>query len=102
MSRITWAARQSFVTYEAGFKHPLPLKGRLKTLDLSMSLVNAADLERVWADHPDAKITTITPAEIVKRHSFVAGRIARTATGDAAEELKKAITEFETNKKSSK
>ena len=102
MSRIAWAARQSFVTYETGFKHPVPLKGRLKTLDLSMSLVNAADLELVRADHPDAKITTTPPAEIVKRHSFVASRIARTATGQAAEELKKALAEFETNKKSSK
>jgi hypothetical protein len=82
---------ESFVTYEAGFKHLLPLKGRLKTLDLSMSLINAADLERVRTDHPDAKITTISPAEIVKRHSFVAGRIARIATGEAAEDLKKAL-----------
>jgi hypothetical protein len=80
MSRIAWAASQSFVTYESGFKHPVPPKGRLETFDLSMSLVNAADLELVRADHPDAKITTITPAE----------------------ELKNALAEFETNKKSSK
>ena len=93
---------EAFVTYERGLKHLLPMKGRLKTLDLSMSLVNAADLELVQADHPDAKITTITPAEIVKRHSFVAARIASTATGPAADELKQAIAEFETNKKSSK
>ena len=82
---------EAFVTYESGFKHLLAMKGRLKTLDLSMSLVNAADLELVRADHPDAKITTIPPAEIVKRHSFVASRIAQIATGEAAEELKKAI-----------
>lgn len=50
MSTIAWAARQSFVTYEAGFKHPVPLKGRLKTLDLSMSLVNAADREKAIAE----------------------------------------------------
>lgn len=93
---------EAFVTYDGGFKHLLPMKGRLKTLDLSMSLVNAADLELVRADHPDAKITIITPAEIVKRHSFVAARIARIATGPAADELKKAIAEFEANKKSSK
>ena len=93
---------EAFVTYEGGLKHLLAMKGRLKTLDLSMSMVNAADLELVRVDHPDAKITTISPAEIVKRHSFVAGRIARTATGQAAEELKKAIAEFETNKKPSK
>ena len=93
---------EAFVTYEGGLKHLLATKGRLKTLDLSMSLVNAADLELVRVDHPDAKITTISPAEIVKRHSFVASRIARTATGQAAEELRKAIAEFETNKKPSK
>jgi hypothetical protein len=93
---------EAFVNYEGGLKHLLATKGRLKTLDLSMSLVNAADLELVRVDHPDAKITTISPAEIVKRHSFVASRIARTATGQAAEELKKAIAEFETNKKPSK
>lgn len=94
--------QEAFVTYEGGFKHLLAMKGRLKTLDLSMSLVNAADLELVRADHPDAKITTIPPAEIVKRHSFVASRIARIATGEAAEELQKAIAEYEFNKKSSK
>ena len=93
---------EAFITYESGFKHLLPMKGRLKSLDLSMSLINAADLERVRADHPDAKITTITPTEIVKRHSYVAARIASTATGPAADELKKAIAEFEANKKSSK
>jgi len=84
---------EAFITYEGGFKHLLPMKGRLKTLDLSMSVVNAADLERVRADHPDAQITTISPAEIVKRHSYVAARIASTATGPAAEDLKKAIAE---------
>jgi hypothetical protein len=67
-----------------------------------MSLVNAADLELVRADHPDAKITTIPPAEIVKRHSYVAARLAGVATGEAAEELKKAVAEFEANKTSSK
>jgi hypothetical protein len=93
---------EAFVTYESGFKHLLPMQGRLKTLDLSMSLINAADLELVKADHPGAKVTTISPAEIVKRHSYVAARIAGVATGEAAEELKKAIAEFEASKKSSK
>lgn len=73
------------------------MKGRLKTLDLSMSLINTADLERVRADHPSAKIITIPAAEIVKRHRFVASRLVRIATGAAAEELKKAIAEYEGN-----
>ena len=85
---------EAFVTYESGLKHLLPMKGRLKTLDLSMSLVNAADLELVRADHPDAKLTTITPAEIVKRHIGVAHSLARIATGEAAEDLRKAIEAF--------
>lgn len=93
---------EAFVTYESGFKHLLPMKGRLKTLDLSMSLINAADLELVKADHPGAKVTTVSPAEIVKRHSYVAARIAGVATGEAAKELKKAVAEFEASKKSSK
>jgi len=93
---------ESFVTYEGGFKHLAVMKGRLKALDLSMSLVNAADLELSRADHPDAKITTIPPAEIVKRHSFVARRIARIATGEAAEEMKQAIAEYQANKETSK
>lgn len=92
---------EAFVTYEGGFKHLLPMKGRLKTLDLSMSLINAADLELVRADHPDTKITTIAPAEIVKRHSYVAARIARIAMGEAAEQLKKALAEYEANKNKS-
>jgi hypothetical protein len=53
----------------------------------------------VQADHPDAKIITISPGEIVKRHSFVASRIAKIATGEAAEKLKKAIAEHKTDKK---
>lgn len=93
---------EAFVTYDGGFKHLLPMKGRLKTLDLSMSLVNADDLELVRADHPGAKIATISPAEIVKRHSFVAARIARSAMGKAANELKMAIAEYEASKKPSK
>lgn len=86
---------EAFVTYERGFRHLASLRGRLRTLDLSMSLVNGADLDRVRADHPDAMFTTLSPAEIVKRHKFVAGRIARVATGEAAEELKRAIAESE-------
>lgn len=103
MPKVTHVGfQEAFVTYEGGFEHLLPMKGRLKTLDLSMSLVNAVDLKRVQADHPDAAIITIPPAEIVKRHSGVAGQLARIATGPAAEELKKALAEFEANKKPSK
>lgn len=103
MPKVTHVGfQEAFVTYKGGFEHLLPMKGRLRTLDLSMSVVNADDLKRVQSDHPNAKIITIPPAEIVKRHSGVANRLARIATGEAAEELKKAIAEFETNEKSPK
>lgn len=92
MPKVTHVGfQEAFITYEGGFEHLLALKGRLKTLDLSMSVVNDADMKRVQADHPDAKIIVIPPAEIVRRHSGVANSLARIATGKAAEELKKAI-----------
>lgn len=90
---------EAFITYESGFRHLLPMRGRLKELDLTMSVVNQDDLKRVQADHPDAKITVIPPAEIVKRHSGVANALARAATGPAAEELKRAIAEHQTRNK---
>ena len=59
----------------------------------------AQDCRGTRASEGVLALTTITPAEIVNRHSFVASRIA---TGEAAEELKKAIAEYKANKKSSK
>ncbi len=91
--------QEAFVTYKNGFQHLLPMKGRLKTLDLSMTVVNADDLKRVQADHPDANIIMIAPAEIVKRHNYVAARLAGIATGEAAEELKKVIAEYQADKR---
>ena len=100
MPKLTHIGFQEvFVTYDGGFKHLLPMKGRLKTLDLTMSVVNDADLKQVQADHPDAKIITISPTEIAKRHIFVAGRLAKVATGEAAEKLKKAIAEHQPSTK---
>jgi len=100
MPKVTQVGfHEAFITYDGGFKHLLAMKDRLKELNLSMSVVNDADLKRVQADHPGAKITTIPPAEIVKRHSGVANRLAGIATGEAAEALKKAIAEYQANKK---
>jgi hypothetical protein len=94
MPKVTHVGfQEAFVTYEGGFKHLLPMKGQLKTLDLTMSVVNDADLKQVQADHPNAKITIIPPEEIVKRHSGVAKSLAKISTGEAAEKLKKAIAE---------
>lgn len=100
MPKVTHVGfQEAFITYDGGFKHLLAMKDRLQELNLSMSLVNDADLKRLQADHPDAKIVTIPPAEIVKRHSGVANSLARIATGEAAEALKKAIAEHQVNKK---
>lgn len=100
MPKVTHVGfQEAFITYEDGFKHLLAMKGRLQELSLSMSVVNDADLKRLQADHPDAKIITIQPAEIVKRHSGVANSLARIATGEAAEALKKAIAEHQADKK---
>ena len=100
MPKVTHVGfQEAFITYEDGFKHLLAMKDRLQELNLSMSVVNDADLKRLQADHPSVKITTIPPAEIVKRHSGVANNLARIATGEAAEALKKAIAEHQADKK---
>ena len=85
--------QEAFITYDDGFALLAPMQGRLQELDLSMSIVNDEDLHRVQADHPDAKITILPPAEIVKRHSGVAKSLARIATGDAAKKLADAIAD---------
>jgi len=82
-----------FIGYDNGLALLAPMRGRLKKLDLSMSLVNDDDLTRLKADHPDLVITRIPPAEIVKRHPFVAANLAKQATGPIAEEMKKAVAE---------
>lgn len=79
------------VGYDTGFSLLAPLKGQLKEIDLSMSVTNAADLAKLKADHPQAKVTILSAPEIVKRHIYVAQRLAEKATGEAAVELKAAI-----------
>jgi len=100
MPKVTHVGfQEAFITYEGGFKHLLAMKGRIKEINLTMSVINEADLKRVQADHPDAKILTIPPSEIVKRHIGVAQSLARIATGEAGEELKKSIAENKASKK---
>jgi len=82
---------ESFVTYDDGLALLVPLKGRLEELDLSMSVVNDADLERFRAEFPGVTVKTMTAEEIVKRHIGVARRLARIATGEAGEKLKQAV-----------
>lgn len=85
--------KECYVTYDDGFALLAPLKGRLVEVDLSMSLASHADLDKLQADHPHAKIITIPPAEIVKRHKFIAANLARQAPPELAAPLKEALEE---------
>lgn len=84
---------ECFVTYDDGLALLAPLKDRLTQLDLSMSVVNDADLERFRAEFPGVTVKTMTAEEIVKRHIGVARTLARIATGAAGEKLKQAVAE---------
>lgn len=83
--------KECYVTYDAGFALLAPRKGQLVEIDLTMSVASQADLDKLQADHPQAKIITIPPAEIVKRHKFIAANLARQAPPDLAAPLKEAL-----------
>jgi hypothetical protein len=83
--------KECYVTYDGGFVLLAPLKGQLVQIDLSMSLASQADLDKLQADHPQARIITIPPAEIVKRHKFIAANLARQAPPELAAPLKEAL-----------
>lgn len=82
---------ECYVTYDGGFALLAPLKGQLVQINLSMSLASQADLDMLQADHPQAKIITISPAEIVKRHKFIAANLAKQAPPELAAPLKEAL-----------
>ena len=82
---------ECYVTYEGGFALLAPLKGQLVQINLSMSLASQADLDKLQADHPQAKIITIPPTEIVKRHKFIAANLAKQAPPELAAPLKEAL-----------
>lgn len=83
--------KECYVTYEGGFELLAPLKGQLVEIDLTMSVASQADLDKLRADHPQAKILTIPPAEIVKRHKFIAANLAKQAPAELAAPLKEAL-----------
>jgi hypothetical protein len=83
--------KECYVTHAGGFVHLAPLKGKLTEIDLSMSLSSAADLAKLQADHAKAKILTLEPAEIVKRHKFIAQNLAKQAPPELAAPLKAAL-----------
>ncbi len=83
--------KECYLTYDDGFALLAPLKGQLVEIDLTMSVSSQADLDRLQADHPQAKITTTPPAEIVKRHKFIATNLARKAPPELAAPLQEAL-----------
>ena len=83
--------KECYVTYDGGFVLLAPLKGQLVQINLSMSLASQADLDKLQADHPQARIITIPPAEIVKRHKFIAANLVRQAPPELAAPLKEAL-----------
>lgn len=84
--------KECYVTYDGGFALLAPLKGQLAEIDLTMSVAAQRDLDKLQADHPQAKIVTIPPAEIVKRHKFIAANLAKQAPAELAAPLKEALT----------
>lgn len=83
--------KECYVTYDGGFALLAPAKGRLVEIDLSMSLASAGDLAKLQADHPNARIITLPPEEIVKRHKFIAANLAKQAPPELAAPLKAAL-----------
>lgn len=83
--------KECYVTYDGGFALLAPLKGKLVEIDLSMSVATQADFDRLKADHPQANIITTLPAEIPKRHIFVAMNLAKQAPPEISVPLNAAI-----------
>ena len=82
---------ECYVTHAGGFALLAPLKGRLVEINLTMCVASQADLDRLQADHPQAKIITTPLAEIPKRHIFVAMNLAKQAPPELAAPLNAAI-----------
>lgn len=93
LSRVGF--KECYVTYEGGLSQLAPLKGQLVEIDLTMSVAALSDLDRLQAEHPQAKILTIPPAEIVKRHKFIATNLAKQAPRELAAPLKAALEQQE-------
>ena len=83
--------KECYVTYDGGFAHLASFKGKLAEIDLTMSVASPTDLAKLQADHPRAKILTIAPAEIVKRHKFIAANLAKQSPPELAAPLKAAL-----------
>jgi hypothetical protein len=82
---------ECYVSYAGGFALLAPLKSKLTEINLTMCVAAQADLDKLQADHPEAKIITTPVAEIPKRHIFVARNLAKQAPPDLAAALNAAI-----------
>lgn len=58
---------ECYVTYDGGFIHLKPLSGQLEAMDLKLSLVLEADVEKLKADHPGIEVTTSSIDEVAKK-----------------------------------
>lgn len=85
---------ECYVTYAGGFALLAPLKGKLTEINLTLSVASEADLAKLQADHPQAKIITTPIAEIPKRHIFVAMNLAKQVPPELAAPLNAAIEQF--------
>lgn len=85
---------ECYVTYDGGFIHLAPFKGKLVQINLGMSAATQADLDKLQADHPGAKIITTPLAEIPKRHIGVAMNLVKQLPPELAATLNTAIEEF--------
>jgi hypothetical protein len=85
---------ECYVTYANGFALLAPFKGKLTEINLTMCLASQADLDKLKADHPQAKIITTPVADMPKRHIFVAMNVAKQAPPEVAAPLNAAIDEF--------
>lgn len=89
---------ECYVTYANGFALLAPFKGKLTEINLTMCLASQADLDKLKADHPQAKIITTPVADMPKRHIFVAKNLAKQAPSEVAAPLNAAIEELQKKK----
>lgn len=88
---------ECYVTYAGGFALLAPFKGMLTEINLTMSVASEADLAKLQAEHPQAKLITTPLAEIPKRHIFVAMNLAKQVPPDLAASLNAAIESTKKN-----
>ncbi|TVP96786.1 MAG: hypothetical protein EA381_16675 [Planctomycetaceae bacterium] len=82
---------ETFLTYDDGFEHLKPLRGRLESVGLKQSLVLPSDVEKLKADHPGLEVETSTPAEIAQNR-YLTNQLLKWASPEAGEYLKTGVT----------